>query len=403
MKAVVLAAGLGTRLNPLTATRPKHLLPLGNSTILERVLKVLGEVGVRDVCIVVHYLKDKIINTLGSGERFNVNITYVDQGAVKGTAHAIAAARDFVGGEDFIAVYGDVTVNVDVLRRAIELYREKSVSAVMVGVEVDDPWNYGVLSIDDEGYLIRVVEKPRRGEEPSNLINAGIYVLDGSRVFRFIDETPVSPRGELEFTDTLQLLVNSGERIAVLNGGRGWWFDVGRPWDLIGANRLALSEVASNGVLIGGNVDFRGAIEVLPPVYIGSNSVIDGDCTIGPYTVICGNVRISRGTVIGNSVVMSGTIIGAHCQVMYSVLGENCIVENYVHFRFRSFDGGTVKMNIKGRRVDSGWFELGSVVGDGAFIGYGSIIGAGTSIYPKSIIPRLSLVLRDVKGVYCYS
>jgi len=402
VKGVVLAAGLGTRLNPLTAYRPKHLLPLVNSTILENVIHVLSRAGIRDIYVIVHYLKDKIMNLLGDGSRFGVNITYVEQGDVKGTAHAIGVVENFVGDNDFVVVYGDVTANVNIINRAIELYRRSGASAVMVGVEVDDPWNYGVLSIDNNGFLIKVVEKPRRGEEPSNLINAGIYVLDGSKIFDAIRKTPISPRGEYEFTDSLQILVENGNGVAVLNAGRGWWFDIGRPWDLLDANKHFLSKIAFNNMIIDGNVEIDSNVRIVPPVYIGDGSIIRNGSVIGPNTVICRNVYVGSNSVVSDSIVMSNTVIDCNCRVNYSIISENCIVESNVDFKYECSDGGTVKMIIKGKIVDSGRRKLGSVVGDCSFIGKCSIIMAGKSIYPNSIVPRYSIVFEDVRGVYLH-
>mgnify|MGYP000064703173 CR=1 FL=1 len=401
MKGIVLAAGLGSRLNPLTATRPKHLLPLAGRPILEHVIMALKEAGVEEIGLVVHYFKEKIMKILGGGENYGVKLTYIDQGSAKGTAHAIMAAEKYVGNERFIVAYGDVTARASIIKQALKLHDAAGAAATMISVEVEDPWNYGVLSIDQDGFLIKVVEKPRKGEEPSNLINAGIYVLEGGKVFKLIGQTPVSPRGEIEFTDTLQLLVNRGERVAVLRTSREWWFDIGRPWDLLDANRAMLRELAESegwkgGVKVDASAKLEKGVKLLPPVVIGGKCTIKEGSVIGPYTVICDEVEVGVKSRIENSVILGGTIIENSCKISHSIIGGNCIIESEVEFQSKNPDGSNVYMTIKGVRVNSGRKILGSVVGDLSFVGRGAIIAPGTSIFPRSVVPRRRLVLGDV-------
>ncbi|RLE51053.1 MAG: hypothetical protein DRJ20_02680 [Candidatus Methanomethylicota archaeon] len=401
LKGVVLAAGLGSRLNPLTATRPKHLLPIAGKPILEHIIVALKEAGVEEIGVVVHYFKEKIAELLGSGEKYGVKITYIEQGGAKGTAHAIMAAKNYVGSEIFVVVYGDVTARASVIREALKLHEEVGAAATMVSVEVEDPWNYGVLSIDENGLLVRVVEKPKRGEEPSNLINAGIYVLDGSKVFQQIERTPISPRGEIEFTDTLQLLVNRDEKVAVLRTSREWWFDIGRPWDLLDANKALLKELAERegwmgGVKVDASAKIEDEVELVPPVVIGRGCVVKRRSVIGPNTVLCSGVTVGVNCKIENTIILSRSNIGNSCKISHSIVGGDCVVESDVEFRSWNPDGSNIFMTIKGVRVDSGRKKMGSVVGDYSFIGRGAVIAPGTSIFPWSVVPRRMLVFSDV-------
>lgn len=396
MKAIVLAAGLGSRLNPLTTIRPKHLLPIAGRPILEYVVTSLRDAGVSHIGVIVHYLKDKIFSLLGHGEKYGVTIEYIEQGKPRGTAHAVMAAEKFVGEEACVVVYGDITVKDEVVREALRLHREKRVAITMVGVEVDDPWNYGVLSIDEDGFLTRVVEKPKRGEEPSKLINGGVYIMEGSKVFPEIRKTPISPRGELEFTDTIQRLVELNERVAVLKTSRDWWFDIGRPWDLLDANAKLLKERVEE-VETGGGVRIGRDVRIIPPVTIGDNCVVKDGCILGPNTSLGSGVEIGAHSLIENSIILSDTVIGGGCKILDSIIGEECVIESGVEFRNRNPDGSTINMTIKDVRVDSGRRRLGSIVGDYSFIGCESIILPGVSIYPRSIVPRNSLVVGDVR------
>lgn len=399
MKAIILAAGLGSRLNPLTATRPKHLIPIAGRSILEYILEALREVGVNQIGLVVHYLKDKIQSLIGDGSRYNVDVKYIDQGEPKGTAHAIMAAEKIIGEETCIIAYGDVTLKSEVLKKALRLHRMKNAVITMIGVKVKDPWNYGVLCIDENGFLQRVVEKPRKGEEPGNLINSGIYIVEGGRVLPEIKRTPISPRGEYEFTDTIQRLIQLGERVFVLETHGEWWFDIGRPWDLLEANAKILGERVG-GVELGRNVEIEGSVNLIPPVTIGDNCKVRGNCIIGPNTSVSEGVEIGARSIITNSIILEDTIIGGECKISHSIIGSKCIIESGVEFRSRNPDNSTIKMTIKGVRIDSERKKLGSIVGDYVFIGRESIIIPGTSIYPRSVISRNKVVLRDVNFTY---
>ncbi|RLG17452.1 hypothetical protein DRN62_01175 [Nanoarchaeota archaeon] len=216
MKAVILAAGKGKRLRPLTKVVPKAMAPVAGKPLLAWTIEALERYGIRDLIIVVGYLRNMIKEYFGSGERYGVNITYVTQKKLKGTAHALKAAEEHVN-EDFLLVYGDVLFDPQVLG---ELLSEKR--PTVCAKEVSNPEKYGVLEVEGDK-LVRIREKEPNPK--SNLVNAGVYYLP-KEIFRAIDETPLSPRGEYELTDSIQILVNSGMEFKVLPI-RSYWIDVG--------------------------------------------------------------------------------------------------------------------------------------------------------------------------------
>lgn len=223
MKGILLAAGRGVRLSPLTDHNPKPLLRVGGKPILQRIIEGLQICGVRDLAIVVGYLADQIIDTFGDGSKFNININYFDQKIVNGTARAVLPAADFVRNEPFFLGYGDVLVDQKDYHAFFRAYREHPSDSLIAAWASDTPWIGGVLVTHNER-LIGLVEKPAKGTEPGNLINAGLMILQ-PEIFEHIRQVKPSPRGEYELTDALlSLAQNSTVRIHRL---KTFWSDIG--------------------------------------------------------------------------------------------------------------------------------------------------------------------------------
>ena len=201
MKAVILAAGEGTRMRPLTRRCPKVMLPIGNKPLLQHVIERVKDAGVDHFILVIGYQGDTIIEHFGEGERFGVKIDYVIQQERLGTAHAIGTARSLID-ERFLVLNGDVMVTTAQVRTLLE----RDEVAVMAALEVDDPSQFGVLEVDG-GLVVKLHEKPDK--PPTNLANAGIYVFE-PEVFGGIDKTPLSIRDEYEITRTIQDMIDSG-------------------------------------------------------------------------------------------------------------------------------------------------------------------------------------------------
>jgi glucose-1-phosphate thymidylyltransferase long form len=238
MKAVVLAAGEGVRLQPITLTRPKHLIKVGGKPILEHCLRALKTCGVDEVVLVVHYMADVVRDYFGDGQSLGLKVEYVEQKEVLGTGNAVGVVEPFVE-DDFLLVYGDLLFTVEAVKKVVGLYeREKPVVAMAV-VSVENPEGYGIVEVDDEGNVKGIVEKPSREEAASNLANAGIYAFS-KEIFGKVRETSASARGEWEVTDAISLLLREGKPVLAVEVLREDWFDVGRPWDLLEANRWVL-------------------------------------------------------------------------------------------------------------------------------------------------------------------
>lgn len=282
MRAVVLAAGLGTRLLPYSKEMPKEMLPIfqleGGEIILKPILQVvfeqLYEAGVREFCFVVgrgkravedHFTPDwryvdllESRGKLGEAEllrRFytmleSSSIVWVNQPVPRGTGDAVAHAERFVSGGHFFVAAGDnVFLGGNVASELLRLHRELGAS-VMAGKRVEDPRRYGVIVgraiLDRVIKLEAIVEKPR--EPPSNLANTSLYLLP-SRIFEALRECKPSPRGEIELTDAIQTLVEWGEDVYVYDVGSAHWVDVGTPETYLDAMLLSLKVCNSPKIL----------------------------------------------------------------------------------------------------------------------------------------------------------
>jgi len=275
MKAVVLAAGEGTRMRPLTANLPKPLLPVAGKPFLRHTLEALRSAGIAQVAVLIGWQGHRIRESLGDGEAFGLSIAYEEQTERLGTAHAIGCMRSHVDGP-FLSVNGDVVVSAEALAAMIA-YRQKVRAPVIGLAEVPNPAAFGVVELND-GKVTGLEEKPRRPK--SNLINAGIYAFDED-IFPLIDKTPKSPRGEYEITDTIRALMETQD----VYGFRlpGEWIDVGRPWDLLRANAALLAPLkgASHGDVDGG-ATLIGEVLVEAGARVRRGAYIEGPTVIGP-------------------------------------------------------------------------------------------------------------------------
>ncbi len=406
MKAVILAAGEGVRLRPLTLTRPKHLISIGGKPLLEHILDSLKAVGLNEALIVVYYMADRLQQFFGDGSNFGMGLKYSLQEGVRGTADAAGLAKSYVN-EDFLLIYGDLVVTPEIIKKVITLHKEEKPAVTMAVAPVDHPEHYGIVKLDDSR-VTDIVEKPSPEGAPTNLANAGIYVLS-PEIFDKIEQTPTSKRDELEITDSLRLLVQEKKSVLAVQIPREEWLDVGRPWDLLDANQRILDrmEPKLNGeiedgahiigpVAVAEGARIRSGAYVEGPVFIGKNSDIGPNCYIRPHTSIGRDVRIGNACEIKNSVIMDKTHIGHLSYVGDSVFGEDCNLgagTTVANFRL---DGKTVKMAVKDEVADSERRKLGVILGDSVKTGINSLLMPGVKIGQNSWIGPNLVVSRDV-------
>ena len=407
MKAVVLAAGEGVRLQPITATRPKHLIKLGGKAILEHCIEALKSCGLTDIVIVTHYMSDAIRQYFGDGEKFGVKIAYVAQKAILGTGNAVSTVEPYVDG-DFTLVYGDLLFAPDSLKTVLQCYETEEAAAVMAVVPVDKPENYGIVEIDGKKAVKRIIEKPAAGEAPSNLANAGIYVFS-LEVFDKLRQITASVRGEWELIDALSLLIKDGKAVLAAEIRRGDWFDIGRPWDLLDANSWVLKRmehkvygtVEQGAHLIGPvtvaeTARIRSGAYIEGPAFIDEGSDIGPNCYIRPCTSIGRNVRVGNACEVKNSIIMDYTHVGHLAYVGDSILCEHCNLAAGTITANLRLDDDHVKMLVKDRVVDTGRRKLGAILGDNVKTGVNALFMPGVKVGANSWIGANFTVYRDL-------
>lgn len=332
MKALVLAGGKGTRLRPITFTRAKQLVPVANKPILFYGIEAIRDAGVTDIGVIVGETADEVMAALGDGAKWGVRFTYIPQEAPLGLAHAVKIAEPFIAGEPFVMYLGDNLIANGISRFVADFEAGDSNAQILLA-HVPNANQFGVAELGADGSVVRLVEKPL--DPASDLALVGVYLFDSS-VFEAVNAIQPSARGELEITDAIQWLVDSGYTVRpyVIDG---WWKDTGKLDDMLEANRIMLDAMqpvivseAGEGTVFHGRVSTgRDTVTVgstiRGPVVIGDGCEIR-DAYIGPYTAVGDGCRVI-GAEVEHSILLRGSRIeGAGCRVADSLLGVDAAV-----------------------------------------------------------------------------
>ena len=238
MKGIVLHGGYGTRLRPLTHTGPKQLLPIANKPMSQYCIESIKEAGITEIAIIIGGTgSNKVREYYGSGKKFDVNFTYIEQDEPKGIAHAIRLCKDFVNNEKFIVFLGDNIIQKSISDFA-ENFEKSNYDATILLCEVNNPSRFGIADLKDEK-IQKIMEKPKN--PPTNLAVTGIYFLT-EKIFNVIDRLKPSGRNELEITDALQMLLEENQNINYYTI-TDYWKDTGTPEDVIHANGQVLDNL----------------------------------------------------------------------------------------------------------------------------------------------------------------
>ena len=339
MKGLVLSGGSGTRLRPLTHTGPKQLIPVANKPVLQYVIEDLKEAGITEIGVILgNNGKEQVIAELKDGSQYGVRITYIEQGAPLGIAHAVQCARDFMGDDDFIVYLGDNMLK-DGVKGLVDDFMEGDYDAAISLQAVPNPRQFGVAELDSDGRVIGLEEKPKMPK--SNYALVGVYLFTPV-IFDMIKQIKPSWRNELEITDAIQKLLDNNYKVRS-HIVTGWWKDTGKPEDILEVNRLVLDELkpevkgvveegasVAGRVSLGNNSIIRKGCVVRGPVVIGDGCIIE-DCTyIGPYTSI-GNECIIKGAYIESSVLMGGCRVECDSRIVDSLIGKNATILSANH------------------------------------------------------------------------
>ncbi len=336
MKAVILAAGQGTRLRPVTLTMPKPLVPVANQPLIFYAINVLKNAGLTEIAIVINGLDSPIRTVLGDGSKLGVQLDYIVQREQLGLAHAVKLTQDFVGDEPFCVLLGD-NIFQD---KMVDLIRDFPASEAHVAValiEVPDPSRFGIAEIEN-GKIKRVVEKPK--EPPSNLAISGAYLFK-STIFEAIAQIQPSGRNEYEITDAIQKMIDLGHIVHPYTL-KGWWIDAGKPDAIIQGNQLVLGDLPftlppddkervigkcdiSARVILGTNCQIIDSV-IRGPAIIGDN-VIVRNSYIGPYTALGDNVVIENSEIDASIVMQNCYIRNIPGRIDSSLIADNSQVE----------------------------------------------------------------------------
>ena len=351
MKALVLAGGRGTRLRPITHTRAKQLVPVANKPVLNYGLEAIAAAGIREVGIIVSDPREllqpdhrtgEMVTTLvnsqaeiraavGDGSQFGLKVTYIEQEAPLGLAHAVKISEDFMAGDSFVMYLGDNLIKDGIVPFVREFEREKPEAQILLA-KVARPWEFGVAELEGDR-VVRLEEKPKQPR--SDLALVGVYLFTSS-IFDAVRAIKPSPRGELEITDAIQHLITTGRNVHshVIHG---WWKDTGRVEDLLEANRIVLADLETT---ILGTVDAATAIE--GPVHIGAGATVKGsrlrgplvigegahieNAYIGPFSAIADGVRIEQCEVEHSIILDRSHLLRIDGRIESSLIGRDVVV-----------------------------------------------------------------------------
>ncbi|HEX2864551.1 MAG TPA: glucose-1-phosphate thymidylyltransferase [Deinococcales bacterium] len=330
MKGVIPAAGLGTRLRPLTYTRPKPLLKVANKSIIVYAIENLRDAGITDIALVVSDQTRLDIESVVH-EVEGVKLTLIRQDEQLGLAHAVMVSQDWLGDDDFCVYLGDNLFEEGVTRY-VNTFREGGSDAVVALVRVPDPRQFGVAVLDAEGRITQLVEKPK--VPPSDLAIAGVYCF--SKALHEVTATlKPSARGEYELTDAIAGLIQSGRDVRGLEV-HGWWKDTGRPEDLLDANRLLLERVEAGVLgdvtesrLVGRVRVEEGAVvrgaTIIGPAIIGAGATVK-DSYIGPFTSVGANAKLNKVEVEFSVILEEAELDSVPVRLQESLIGQRARV-----------------------------------------------------------------------------
>jgi glucose-1-phosphate thymidylyltransferase len=328
MKGLILSGGRGTRLRPLTYTRAKQLVPVANKPVLFYGVEAIVAAGIKDIGVVVGDTRDEIKAALGDGSAFGAKISYIEQEAPRGLAHAVLISEPYLRGEPFVMYLGDNLI-ADGIVTLVEEYRRLGCNSQILLAHVPDPSQFGVAELEN-GRVTRLTEKPKVPR--SDLALVGVYMFDDT-IWDAVKAIRPSAREELEITDAIQWLIDHGRSVHP-HLVSGWWKDTGKIEDMLEANRIILDTFHARGLE---SVDSKSRVEgkvvvepgakivastVRGPAIVGAGAEVRG-AFVGPYTSIGADVVVDH-CEIENSIVLEGSRLERiPVRIADSLIGRN--------------------------------------------------------------------------------
>jgi len=375
--AVILAAGEGTRLRPLTRNRPKPMLPAAHRPILEHVLNALIDAGIQDLHLVVGYKRDRVQDHFGSTYRGH-SLNYILQDNQLGTGHALLQAQDDVT-DDFLVVNGDQIIDENIATDVIDAFTEATpdLDAALGVLTQPDVSEYGAVVMEGTD-IIDLVEKP--AVDDYRLLNAGVYAFS-ENIFSAIEETPRNS-GELALTDTLRQLIDSDTAVHGVRTS-GLWIDATYPWDLLVVTQELLYDArislpaSDESVWVAETANVHDSAVLHGPIVIGPDCEIEPGAVVGPRTALTQNVTVGANAVVEDAVIDTDTRIGPNATLVDCVTGQNV----------RVGAGSTVPGGPGDVHVNDTIFEnqrLGGLLADRVQLGGNVSLNPGTLVGPRA-------------------
>lgn len=379
MKAIILAAGHGKRMQPLTLTQSKCMIPVANKPIIGWTMDFLEKAD--EVLVVARRDQKDLLDYLSGRKKTKI----VFQDELLGTGHALLQCKNHVQGT-FMVMNGDDFYGREDIEKALS-----QAAPLMAVHESNQPEKYGVVETNN-GVVKSLEEKP--AQPKANTVNCALYVLNDS-VFGILENLKKSPRGEYELTDVIKHFIENAEQGADVKAHLfDVWIPMSYPWSILDVNEYILKE---KGSMIADDVEIRKGVVLEEPVCIGSGSVIGPNCFIRRYSSIGSNCKIDQGIEIKNSIIMDNCFISHNSYVGDSVIGRNCNIAAGSIFANLRLDEKNVKVVINGERMDSGTKKLGAIIGDNVKFGVRVTVMPGKRIWPNLLIPPCMTVDEDIK------
>jgi len=417
MKVVILAAGEGTRLQPLTSNTPKPLLKVLGEPILKHLIDKFLENGVNSFIIITNYLEEKIKHYLS--EQFpSVDITYIHQKEIKGTGNALLLAESQIQDNFFIGVNGDCFYSNSIVKNTVDSANNEILS--VGGKFTTETESFGIIIEENEGTPREIREKPSKKKVPEGYANIGIYSLS-KEIFTVLHNqeknNKVSTRGEYEIPDAINVLLKDKKfkKKLLKLAEEDYWFDLGLPWSLLDATKTVLSRIENRiegtieeGVYLKGKVVvLKGAIlrsgtYVEGPAFFDEGADIGPNCYIRKYSYFGKNSRVGNGCEVKNSVIGDNTHAAHLSYIGDSLIDNHCNLGAGTITANLRLDKGHIPVIIKGKKEDSGRRKLGAIIGEGVETGIGVLIMPGIKIGRESWIGAGTVVNENIPDESIY-
>ena len=411
MKVVILAAGEGTRLQPLTNNTPKPLLKVLGVPIIKRLIDCFLKTDINSFIIITNYLEEKIKQYL-TEEFPSTDITYIHQKEVKGTGNAFLLAESEIQEDFFIGVYGDCLYSDDLIMKTVDAAKSKILS--VGGKFTTDTENFGIILEENDGTPKEIIEKPSKDEISEGYANIGIYSFERT-IFTILHQqekdNKVSARGEYEIPDAVNILLrnNKYKKKLIKLDENGFWFDLGRPWSLLEATEVLLSKIENrimgtieDGVYLKGNIVLcknailRSGTYVEGPAFFDEGADIGPNCYVRKFSYLGKKSRVGNGCEIKNSVLGNNTHAAHLSYIGDSILDDNCNLGAGTITANLRLDKENIPVTIKGKKEDSQRRKLGAIIGNGVETGVGVLIMPGIKIGSGSWIGAGTIVNENI-------